>query len=336
MGDPQWDQSVATLAGAGPFHGTAWTRVLRDAYGYRPCFFVEREHHRLKSVLPLIEVDSWFGGRRGVSLPFADAVAPLVPDEESFQRLYASALAWGRERKWRYLELRGGRAWFPQAPASTTFHRHIVPLENGEDAQFAACDDATRRAVRKAERAQLAVTFSQDLASVTSYYALHCVTRRRHGVPPQPFGFFARIHEHLIARGSGTVALARLGEQVVAGAIFLQAGKTALFKFGADDGSHRELRPGNLVLWRAIQHFRRAGAEVLDLGRTSLAQEGLRRYKLGWGSNEQRLEYFRHGFGHGEFLEVPDEAAGWHTRIFRLLPPPLFRLAGRVLYPHLG
>jgi len=32
------------------------------------------------------------------------------------------------------------------------------------------------------------------------YYRLHCLTRKRHGLPPQPTGFFQKIQEHIIAK----------------------------------------------------------------------------------------------------------------------------------------
>ena len=38
-------------------------------------------------LLPLMEVDSWLTGRRGISLPFTDECEPLYPDAESFKNL---------------------------------------------------------------------------------------------------------------------------------------------------------------------------------------------------------------------------------------------------------
>ena len=31
------------------------------------------------------------------------------------------------------------------------------------------------------------------------FYALHCMTRKKHGVPPQPFAFVAHFHRHVMS-----------------------------------------------------------------------------------------------------------------------------------------
>lgn len=50
---------------------------------------------------------------------------------------------------------------------------------------------------------------------------------------------------------------------------------------------------GNVVLWVAIKTLVQRGADTLHLGRTSMENEGLRRFKLSWGSEEEVIRYFR-------------------------------------------
>ena len=64
---PDWDDQVLQLLGAGFFHTTAWARVLHATYGYRPYYLATPASGPLNSVLPLMEVASWLTGRRGVS-----------------------------------------------------------------------------------------------------------------------------------------------------------------------------------------------------------------------------------------------------------------------------
>ena len=52
------------------------------------------------------------------------------------------------------------------------------------------------------------------------FYRLHARTRRRHGLPPQPFSFFSNIHSEVIKPGLGFVVLAKNASKVVAGAVF--------------------------------------------------------------------------------------------------------------------
>jgi hypothetical protein len=333
---PSWDERLADNPEASFFHGTAWLRVLQDTYGFRPVFFVRRRTGDRETVLPLMEVASWLTGRRGVALPFTDECAPLGGDPDRFQEFFSTVLDQARLRGWRYLECRGGRALFGDAPASTSFLGHRLDLRGGEAQLFAGTDPAARRAVRKAEQSGLNVTISQELGALRTFYTLLCRTRRRHGVPAQPFRFFVNIHRHVFARNQGHVVLAHLGGTPVAGAVFFHFRDLALYKFGASDETRQHLRANNLVMWEAIKWHLRAGFKQLDFGRTSIGNEGLRRYKLGWGATERRVDYVRYDLGTDNFVTVKDGACGWHNRVFRLLPISLSRLAGSLLYKHVA
>ena len=122
------------------------------------------------------------------------------------------------------------------------------------------------------------------------FYRLHVRTRRRHGLPPQPASFVLKIHDEIIKPGLGFVVLASKGSRPVAAAVFLNKGKKAVYKFGASDERHQDLRGNNLVMWEAIQFLAQGGFDTLHLGRTSFGNEGLRRFKLAWGTVEETIE----------------------------------------------
>ena len=153
---------------------------------------------------------------------------------------------------------------------------------------------SVRRAIRKAERSDLDVRGEPDLEeAILEFYRLHVRTRRRHGLPPQPKSFFLNIHDEIIKPGSGFVVLAKRRSIPVAAAVFLHTGKKAVYKFGASDERHQDLRGNNLVMWEAIQFLAQNGFDTLHLGRTSFENEGLRRFKLAWGTVEETINYFR-------------------------------------------
>jgi hypothetical protein len=86
-------------------------------------------------------------------------------------------------------------------------------------------------------------------------------------------------------------------------------------------------------MWEAMKWLREKGITSLHLGRTSLAQAGLRRFKLGFGAEEEPLEYFRYALPERAFVACVDRAHNIFNPIFRLLPLPLLRLSGTLLYP---
>ena len=333
---PNWDTLLGAFPDSAFFHTAAWAQVLHSTYRYNPLYFILGTPQKPEALLPIMELNSWVTGRRGVSLPFTDAIEPLAADASAFQRLARAALLQAKNRQWKYLEYRGAKKWLGDAPISTSYFSHLLTLSPDESAQFGGCHESVRRAVRKADRGDLTIEFSQSLDATKAFYALLCQTRKRHGVPTQPFSFFANIQRHVLAQNQGWVVLARKGPTPVAGAVYFHHGRTALYKFGASDENFQQLRANNLVMWRAIQWYAGKGFGSLDFGRSSLDNEGLRRFKLSWGTREERIDYFRYDLRKTAFVTVQDKSSGWHSGVFRIMPQVLCRLTGKMLYRHLG
>lgn len=331
---PGWDAEASELPGASFFHGSAWARALAGAYGFTPLYFARRTDGRLDSILPLMEVRSRLTGNRGVALPFTDECAPLCAGADGFGEIWAAVLAHGRKRGWRYVECRGGLPLFPEGVASMSYFGHKLDLRAGEARLLAGLDSSVRRSVKKAGQSGLSIEFSDSLAAVGDFYRLLRKTRKRHGLPPQPMAFFESIQRHILAPGKGVVVLARLGRQPVAGAVYFHFQKTVTYKFGASDEAFQHLRGNNLVMWEAIRHHARLGFETMDFGRTSMDNDGLRRFKLGWGAAERPVDYVRFNLRSGTFASSKDGTSGMHTRIFKLLPERLSGLIGALLYNH--
>jgi lipid II:glycine glycyltransferase (peptidoglycan interpeptide bridge formation enzyme) len=187
--------------------------------------------------------------------------------------------------------------------------------------------------VRKAERGGLRIEFSSGEGAMSDYYTLHCLTRQRHGTPPQPFAFFANLRRHVLGGGAGQIVSARHGDRVVASAVFLHRGRHAIYKFGASDDAFQGLRANNLVMWSAIAWYAERGYETFDFGRTDTANEGLRRFKRSWGTAERRVRYFRFDLRRRAFV-AGRPAGGWSARLVRRLPRPIARMIGLALYRH--
>ena len=332
---PGWDALLATHSDSGFFHGAAWAKTLADAYGFRCRYVVAARDRELCGLLPVIEARSWLRGMRGVSLPFADECPPLLSSGIGLDSLFNRALQDGAARGWKYLELRGGLESLPGMTVATSYYGHRLLLGSGVEDPFAKFESSVRRAIRKAERSGVTVRFGSDLPSVRAYYRLHCRTRTRHGAPPQPFSFFRALCEHALEAGSGFVALALHRGRAIAGALFLQFGRSAIYKFSASDERFQELRGPNLVIWRSIQKLREQACHTLNFGKTSLSNDGLRRFKLGWGAEEYLIRYARYCFGQRAFVTIPDLAAGPQARLLARLPVFFSRWIGRAIYAHL-
>ncbi|MBL9189545.1 MAG: GNAT family N-acetyltransferase [Opitutaceae bacterium] len=331
---PEWDRRLSAFPSVGFFHSRAWAEVLVEAYGFRPAYF-DSSVERCGGVLPVMEVSSLIARKRGVSLPFTDECGFLGVESQTAKTAVKEVFAHAAARSWSSWEFRGGREPFGDAPVSQSYFGHTLPLKGTSEEIFGRIDGNARTSVRKALQCGVAVDFATDLGSVRIFHDQLCRTRRRHGLPPQPFGFFESIHRRILSAGLGVVAIARQAGRPVASAIFFHFGPSAIYKFAASEFEFRHLQANHLVLWRAIERYAALGFSQLDFGRTSRANKGLRHFKLAWRPKEHAIDYVKYDFRRARFVEAePERTMGWHNRVFRLLPVPASKLIGAAIYRH--
>ena len=176
---------------------------------------------------------------------------------------------------------------------------------------------------------------------LSAFYRLLRLTRRRHGLPPQPMAWFrnliACIPSTRFARsGQGaTIHVASKDGMPVAGILTLTFKKSMVYKYGGSDAAYHPLGGMPFLFWRAIQAAKALGVEELDLGRSDLDQPGLIAFKEHLGGVRSELTYYtRPERRAGAAARGP--AARLARRVVPLLPDAALDLTGRLLYRHLG
>lgn len=142
------------------------------------------------------------------------------------------------------------------------------------------------------------------------------------------------IQRHVLSENLGTIAIASHGGKNLAASVYFFLGGRAIYKYGASDYSQQHLRGTNLVMWEAMKWLATRGMKSLHLGKTSLANEGLRRFKLHLGAREELIDYVKFDLRQDRFVTDTDAINGWHNRAFRVMPGFMARAAGRMLYKH--
>jgi hypothetical protein len=333
---PGWNNLILSHPDYSFFHSSAWAKVLNEAYGYKLLYFTVLKNGSLSALIPIMEVNSFLTGRRGVSLPFTDYCEPIINDGVKFQDLMNLITEYGEKAGWKYIEFRGGKDLLPFSSPSCTYIGHTLDLTRGEEYLYSNFRDSTGRNIRKASGEGVKTTLYSSLESIREFYRLNCMTRREHGLPPQSYLFFEKLHNHIISKSLGHVILASYKNWNIAGAIFFHFGKQAFYKYGASDKSFQHLRPNNLIMWEAIKWYSQNGYKSLCYGRTEPENQGLIQFKSGWGTTEQRINYYRYDMKRGSFVSGFPKVTGFHNKIFRNLPLPILNLVGALLYKHAG
>ena len=330
-----WDALLLKSGDPSFFHTSAWAKVIVDSYGYQPVYFALMQKDLLSFLMPFMAINSLLTGRRGVSLPFTDCCDPFGLAKETLRDAVGAVLEYGRRSRWDYIEWRTTKDFGEGAKPTESYLTHDLDLERSEEELFSGLIESNRRNIRRATKDGLNILFDNSPESLDAFYRLHCRTRKRHGLPPQPFLFFQNIREHVLSKGLGNIVSAFCNGKVIASSIFLHFGVNAIFKFGASDSRYLGHRPNNLIIWEAIKWCKRQGFRDLSLGRTESDNLGLLRFKRSWGAEEGLIKYYRYDLkeaASGRLLKYSDHP----SRLFARTPIGLLRLVGRLFYRHVG
>ena len=330
-----WNDRILKTGQYSIFHSREWAIVLINSYQYSPHFFCWIENGNISSVMPFMEVNSKLTGRRGVSLPFSDSCNPIVNKTANAHELIDMIAGYARKLGWQYVDFHGGENLFTNHSPSIQYLGHRLELSQNLDGIFSTFRSNTRRNIRKAMNSKVKISFGNSMEDMDEFYRLHCITRKRHRLPAQPFFFFRNIFTEIIQKKLGILLCASYRGQIFAAAVFFHFGDKALFKFGASDKNLQHLRGNDLLIWEAIKWYASNGYKSISLGRTGIQHSGLRRFKLGWGVNEYRINYYRYDLKNGNILKIEDGKLAWIMNIvFNKMPIPISRIFGQYLYKH--
>lgn len=333
---PRWNESLRSLPDHSFFHTSSWAEVLHRSYGYKPVYFTMWEGGVLSALLPCMDIDSFLTGKRGVSLPFTDYCEPIVSDAAQFSEMLAAAIAYGKKQNWKTLEFRGGKAFIQGQETSEWHYGHTLDLTAGTRKIFSNLRDSTGRNIKKAEKEKIGVSVSTEPEVLKAFCRLNALTRRDHGLPPQPRRFFQCVHDQIISKDRGFIALASFKDRAIAANVYFNFGDQVIYKYGASDRDYQHLRANNLVMWAAIKWSCDHGYKTLCFGRTEPENEGLRQFKAGWGARERIISYYRYDLKRDAFIKAPTIIHPLYKKMFRKLPLPVLEVMGALFYRHMG
>jgi lipid II:glycine glycyltransferase (peptidoglycan interpeptide bridge formation enzyme) len=212
-----------------------------------------------------------------------------------------------------------------------------LDLSEDLDGIFNAFSRITRINVRKAVKCGVHVYSENSLKSLDKLYTLHCETRKRLELPPQPYQFFRNIYKYIILNKMGDALFASYSGKTIACGIFIHFRGRAFFEFSVSDMKYQQVRANNLLLWEAIKRYAEQGYKEICFGRTDLLNEGLRRFKLGWGVIEYPIKYFRYDMIN-ERMVTMDTSRFYKIikRCFGNMPISTAKIISRLLYRSFG
>lgn len=270
--------------------------------------------------------------RRFISLPFSDHAPPLAIDDAAEESLLDALVERAAPRA--LYEIRGVAGQDPWrtvecfARWNLALDRPLKTIERGLALNF-------RRNLRGAQREPITVERGNGIEHLRRFYSLQLESRRRIGLPPQPWSFFRLTREIFAPRGDLDIWLASERGEDVASTVFLRSGDDVSFKWSARRPGHQS-KANHLLLWSAIEHFA-SNCRALDLGRADIRNQGLSRFKRELGAVPDPLPY---SFYPRRPVQVsPEVLSGADkvlARIWTRMPIVATRIAAQAMYRFLA
>lgn len=282
-------------------------------------------------------IKSKITGNRLVSLPFSDFCEPLLSSVDESEKIKDAVFNYCNEQDLKFIEFRSSETKFPyETEFFRTDLRHVLFLNKNEDDLYKSLTENNKRNIKAAVKEGVKINIDNSAEGIKKFYQLQCFTRRKHGLPPQPYKFFESIHKNIISKGLGEVTFAYTDSKPVAALMFLIIDKKILYKFGASAENDLPRGTNHLLMWEAIKKYNQCGFTQFDFGRTETEHEGLRRFKLGFGADERIIYTTRYDIKSKTFISSDSKTKGIYNRIFQKLPLFALRFIGETIYRHMG
>lgn len=334
----RWRELLEKHPAASVFHTPQWLEALWRTYGYEPIVFTTSSSDGpLANGIPFCAVSSWLGRPRLVSLPFSDHCAPLIQNPEQLSGLLSALSENVDSAKWKSMEIRARETDSTDCGdlcKSTAFVLHKLDLRPKLDEIFRNFHhDCVQRKIQRAERERVTQEEGRSERLIKQFYRLLLKTRRRHGLPPQPFRWFENLIACLGERLK--VRIAAKDARPIAGILTLRYKQTLVYKYGCSDERFHQLGGMQMLLWSAIQEAKADQLSELDLGRSDYNNFGLVTFKDRWGASRTKLAYLRYPRSRSRSIRdaVPGNIS---KRALTSMPDRLLSATGRLLYKYMG
>jgi peptidoglycan pentaglycine glycine transferase (the first glycine) len=154
----------------------------------------------------------------------------------------------------------------------------LVDISGGDEALM-RLKESTRRNIRGGARRGITVEASQASAAMDSFYELLEETAGRERFAIRSPAYYQDLLTLFRERGQAAVYLARHEDRLLAGAVMLFFGSKLIYLYGGTRSEAKDLKPGYLLHWRAVEDAQRRGCTTYDMWGVPLdPQPGRRGY----------------------------------------------------------
>ena len=343
--DPRWDKFVENHPHGWICHLSGWKKVLEKSFGQMQGYYpaLVDEAGTIEAALPVFAVRSYLLGNRLVSIPYATLCDPLVETTDQMEKLIQALLDLAKKLHIKKSEIRtfqSGMCSTDERFWNQNIYKHHYILLDKEPEKLKSSFDRTnvRQRISRAQKSDIVVEKAEHASEVADFFKLHIMTRKKLGLPPQPYKFYKLLWETFSPSKQLTLLFAKKDHQILAGLILLKFKDRVSAEFLGSNEEFMSLSPNHLLFWEAIQSAYNEGYKIFDFGRTTVTNESLMNFKKRWATSIVDLPQYYYPKHAYEEYKGPEETLAYKLirKSVIKMPDKACLLLSKFLYRHLG
>jgi serine/alanine adding enzyme len=315
------DSSRATVA-----HQIEWLAVMRKGLGHQPRYLLAIDNDRLKGILPLVIVKTWWQAKYLISLPWIDYGGVCADNTAAAKILLDKACHVAQGEKVKFMELRSVEAIESDLAAGRDKVTFLLRLGGDTDKILKSFDAKLRNQIRKSQKSGLSAEFG-GLELLPDFYKIFSWKMHDLGTPVWGYGFFKSILESLPDRAR--IILISHGEKPIAGGLVLSFKDRLYVPSASAYRSSLKYCPNHALYWKVIKRGCEQGYKYFDFGRSAVDSPTFK-FKKQWVTESTPLnwQYYLNRTKEVPAINPNNPKYKIFIRLWRRLPLPVANFLG--------
>jgi len=335
----RWDNFVNNHPDATPYHLSAWTTAVQNAYAFESFNLIAEENNQILGIFPISLLKIPFKNAELVALPYCDVGAPLATDSGVKKKLIDGALVVGKSNNVSFVDIRGEiatnilQSYGDTSQTNNNKVRMLLDLPGSAEELWTGFKSKLRSQVRKSEKNGLTFQFSND--KIDDFYSVFSLNMRDLGSPVHSKNWFKEIIKQFA--DNAKLGLVYHKDKAIGAGIILQAGNKISIPWASTLREYNRLGPNMLLYWKFLEYAADNNCNTFDFG-SSTPNEGTYRFKSQWGAKPSPLPW-RKIFLKGTPANVttkPSKKREQLAAIWQKLPLPIANVTGPYLRKYIS
>ncbi len=282
----KWDEYVDNHPDSNFFQLSGWKKVIEQSFPYKPHYYYLDVGGKIKGILPLFFINSWFSGKFLISVPFGVYGGILADNYEISKKLHKKALSIARELEVDFLELRSEKKNAITTISSELYFKFQQKLYDDPEKNWTTLPKETRRLVRRAREHGLCTSFSRE--NLNDFYHIYCSSVRNLGTPVFSKKYFKNILQSF--PDSAVFSHVLFGDKIITSMLNFHFKDRVMPYYIGGLKEYFKLNSNNIMFWDVIEYGIKNNYKLVDFGR-SKANTGAYHFKRHFGMKPQPLFY---------------------------------------------